>query len=145
MSIFRYVSQPPNTLKKQRWLYWNLYFILTGYNLFRTLIASINIAVEFRERGKPENPEKNPQSTGEIKNSTLISCKFDNQHQAIPRCRSPIQLYPHPTGLNFGAQWCMKGNALTDAVMLNKEVWSGTSKSSKVLSAFYWKYVTFSS
>ena len=63
-----------------------------------------SVGVDFTEGGKLENPEKNPQSTGEIKNSTHISSKFDNQHEALPRW-SPIQLQPCPTGLNFGAQW----------------------------------------
>ena len=53
--------------------------------------AELDLGVDFTEGGKPENPEKNPRSTGEIKNSTHISSKFDNQHEAIPRW-SPIQL-----------------------------------------------------
>ena len=47
----------------------------------------MDLAVDFRG-GKPENPERNPRSTGEIKNSTQISSKFDNQHEAIPRWSS---------------------------------------------------------
>ena len=51
--------------------------------------------VDFAEGGKPENPEKNPRSTGETNynNSTHMSSKFffENQHGAIPRW-SPIQL-----------------------------------------------------
>ena len=54
--------------------------------------ALIDLGVDFTEGGKPEIPQKNPRSTGEINNSTYISSKyFDNQHVTIPRW-SPIQL-----------------------------------------------------
>ena len=55
---------------------------------------SSDLGIDFREGGKPENPEKNPRSTGETNynNSTHTSSKFfGNQHEAIPRW-SPIQL-----------------------------------------------------
>ena len=55
---------------------------------------SLGLGVDFTEGGKPENPEKNPRSTGETNynNSTHTSSKFfENQHEAIPRW-SPIQL-----------------------------------------------------
>ena len=47
--------------------------------------ALLQAKVDFAEGGKPENPEKNPRSTGETNynNSTHISSKFfENQHQA---------------------------------------------------------------
>ena len=53
---------------------------------------SLGLGVDFTEGGKPENPEKNPRSTGETNynNSTHMSSKFfENQHEAIPRW-SPI-------------------------------------------------------
>ena len=52
------------------------------------------LGVDFTEGGKPENPEKNPESTEETNynNSTHMSSKlFENQHEAILRW-SPIQL-----------------------------------------------------
>ena len=55
---------------------------------------SLGLDVDSTEGRKPENPEKNPRSTGETNynNSTHMSSKFfDNQHGAIPRW-SPIQL-----------------------------------------------------
>ena len=56
--------------------------------------ALLQAKVDFAEGGKPENPEKNPRSTGETNynNSAHMSCTFfENQHEAIPRW-SPIQL-----------------------------------------------------
>ena len=47
--------------------------------------------VDFTKGGKSENHDKNPQSTGEMKNVTHISSKFDNQLVGQPRW-SPIQL-----------------------------------------------------
>ena len=47
--------------------------------------AELELGLVFTEGGKPENPEKNPQSTGEINKSTHISPKFDNQHG---KCKS---------------------------------------------------------
>ena len=47
--------------------------------------AQLELGVDFTEGGKPENLEKNSQSTGEINNSTHISSKFDNQHG---KCKS---------------------------------------------------------
>ena len=56
---------------------------------------SLGLGVDFTEGGKPENPEKNPRSTGEINynNSTHMSSKFvfENPNEAILRW-SPIQL-----------------------------------------------------
>ena len=65
------------------------------------------------EGGKPENPEKNPRSTGEINydNSIHISPMFENQHEAIPRW-SPIQLQPVRLGLTWNS--VVKGNVLTE-------------------------------
>ena len=72
---------------------WNLYFNRV-YNLFNINWGPwIDLGVDFREVGKTENPEKNRRSTGEIKNSTHICSKFDNQHETIPRW-SPIQFNP---------------------------------------------------
>ena len=53
----------------------------------------MQLGVDFMEGEKPENPEKNPRSTGKINydNSIHISPKFESQHGAVPRC-SPIQL-----------------------------------------------------
>ena len=57
----------------------------------------MQLGVDFMEGGKPENPEKNPRSTGEINydNSIHISPKFESQHGAVPRW-SPIQLLTPP-------------------------------------------------
>ena len=56
---------------------------------------SLGLGVDFAEGGKPENPEKNPRSMGEINynNSThiVMSSKFENQHETKPRW-SPILL-----------------------------------------------------
>ena len=49
----------------------------------------MQLGVDFWEGGKPENPEKNPRSTGEINydNSIHMSPKFEIEHRW-----SPIQL-----------------------------------------------------
>ena len=54
------------------------------------------LGVDFTEGEKPENPEKNPGSTGQTsyKNSTRMSSKFfENQHGAIGG---------HPSSYNSG-------------------------------------------
>ena len=92
-------------LQNRLWGTLNEIFILTEYNLFNINCwyqwgLWIDLDVDFREGGKPENQEKNPQSTGEINNSTYISSKFDNQHVTIPRW-SPIQLLTPSDRLNL--------------------------------------------
>ena len=52
---------------------------------------SLGLGVDFTEGGKPENPEKNPRSTGETNYNNSSSAFFEDQHEAIPRW-SPIQL-----------------------------------------------------
>ena len=47
----------------------------------------MQLGVDFREGGKPENPEKNPRSTREI--------NYDNSIHMSPSTD------PHPTGLNL--------------------------------------------
>ena len=46
----------------------------------------MQLGVDFREGGKPENLEKNPRSTGEINydNSIHMSPKFKIQHGGTP-------------------------------------------------------------
>ena len=60
------------------------------------------LGVDFTEGVKPENPEKNPQRTGQsdYDNSIHMSPKFESRHRAVPKW-SPIQLMPRPTGLNL--------------------------------------------
>ena len=53
------------------------------------------------EGGKPENPEKNPQSTGEINNSTHITSKFDNQQATIYPGGHPSSYIPVRLGLTL--------------------------------------------
>ena len=60
---------------------------------------SLGLGINFTEGGKPENPKKNPRSTGETNynNPTHMSSKFfENQYETIPRWSS-IQLYSRPT------------------------------------------------
>ena len=52
----------------------------------------MQLGVDFREGGKPENPEKNSRSTGEINydNSIRMSPKFEIQHGGC------TQMVTHP-------------------------------------------------
>ena len=58
----------------------------------QVIVAGMQLGVDFREGGNPENPKKNPRSTGEINydNSIHVSPKYEIQHGAVPRM-SPIQ------------------------------------------------------
>ena len=72
----------------------------------------MQLGADFMEGGKPENPEKNPRSTGEINydNSIHISPKFESQHGAVP-----IFTHPATDPVRSGLTWnsVVKGNALT--------------------------------
>ena len=58
--------------------------------------AYLDVSVDYTKGRKPENAEKNPQSTWEINNSTRISSKFDNQHGTIY-----AQVVTHPVIIPF--------------------------------------------
>ena len=66
------------------------------------------------EGGKPENPEKNPRSTGEINydNSIHTSPKFESQHGGCTQMVTHPATDPVRPGLTWSS--VLKGNALTE-------------------------------
>ena len=60
------------------------------YHSYRSQITDLD--VDFTKEGKPENPKKNPRSTGETNynNFTHTSSKFENEHRVMPRCQVVI-------------------------------------------------------
>ena len=65
-----------------------------------TTDCCLGLGVDFTEGGKPENPEKNPRSTGETNynNSAHTIGKFWRINTCLHPGGTPIQLEPRLTG-----------------------------------------------
>ena len=65
----------------------------------------MQLGVDFTEGGKPENPEKNPRSTGEI--------NYDNSIHTSPKFWDSTQMVTHPATdpVRPGLTWSL---AVTD-------------------------------
>ena len=79
------------------------------HNLYLTTehILDLPVGVGFTEGGKPENPEKNPESTGKTNynNSTRTSLRINTRLYPGGHPSSYCITQPHPTGFKFQTQW----------------------------------------